>query len=81
MNYASRLWAAGGTAELHVWSGGFHGFDALYPDAALSRAARSTRTEWLRRAVERQTERTTGDTASRGAALDPRREALAQGRP
>lgn len=51
VDYASRIWAAGGTAELHVWSGGFHGFDALYPDAALSRAARTTRTEWLRRAI------------------------------
>ena len=51
VDYASRIWAAGGTAELHVWSGGFHGFDALYPDAALSRAARATRTDWLRRTI------------------------------
>ncbi|MEU7423028.1 alpha/beta hydrolase [Streptomyces sp. NPDC040750] len=47
--YASRLWRAGGAAELHVWPGGFHGFDALVPEAALSRAARAARVAWLRR--------------------------------
>ncbi|WP_062352676.1 alpha/beta hydrolase [Herbidospora yilanensis] len=47
--YATRIWAAGGRADLHVWDGGFHGFDALYPTAALSAEARRTRTEWLNR--------------------------------
>jgi acetyl esterase/lipase len=47
--YASRIWAAGGVAELHVWPGGFHGFDAFLPTAALSRAARAARIAWLRR--------------------------------
>ncbi|GID31596.1 alpha/beta hydrolase [Paractinoplanes brasiliensis] len=47
--YANRIWAAGGQAELHVWGGGFHGFDALFPGAALSAAARVTRTGWLSR--------------------------------
>ncbi|GAB1817135.1 alpha/beta hydrolase [Herbidospora sp. RD11066] len=47
--YASRIWAAGGRADLHVWDGGFHGFDALYPAAGLSVEARRTRTEWLNR--------------------------------
>ncbi|GLX92450.1 alpha/beta hydrolase [Herbidospora sp. NBRC 101105] len=47
--YATRIWAAGGRADLHVWDGGFHGFDALYPGAALSQEARRTRTEWLDR--------------------------------
>ncbi|MEV0564858.1 alpha/beta hydrolase [Dactylosporangium sp. NPDC050588] len=47
--YATRIWAAGGRAELHVWAGGWHGFDALYPHARLSVAARRTRTEWLSR--------------------------------
>ncbi|GAA4361861.1 hypothetical protein GCM10023145_39190 [Angustibacter luteus] len=27
--YAQRLWQAGGAAELHVLSGGFHGFCVL----------------------------------------------------
>ncbi|WBB68857.1 alpha/beta hydrolase [Micromonospora sp. WMMD812] len=49
VEYASRIWAAGGQAELHVWAGGFHGFDALYPAARVSAAARRTRTDWLGR--------------------------------
>jgi acetyl esterase/lipase len=49
--YASRIWAAGGQAELHVWAGGCHGFDALYPDARISTAARRARTEWLGRVL------------------------------
>lgn len=49
VDYATRLGAAGGRADLHVWSGGFHGFDALFPAAALSAAARATRTGWLAR--------------------------------
>lgn len=51
--YASRIWQAGGAAELHVWPGGFHGFDALAPEAALSRAARAARVAWLRRLLDR----------------------------
>ncbi|GHH45118.1 alpha/beta hydrolase [Lentzea cavernae] len=49
--YASRIWAAGGNAELHTWAGGFHGFDAIFPGARLSTAARRTRTEWLARTL------------------------------
>ena len=47
--YATGIWGAGGQAELHVWAGGFHGFDALFPQARLSVAARTTRSEWLAR--------------------------------
>ncbi|MCF3129640.1 alpha/beta hydrolase [Streptomyces olivochromogenes] len=47
--YASRLWQAGGVAELHVWPGGFHGFDGFAPQAALSQAARAAQLDWLRR--------------------------------
>lgn len=49
--YASRIWAAGGEAELHVWPGGFHGFDALFPQARLSLIARRTRSDWLARTL------------------------------
>jgi acetyl esterase/lipase len=49
--YASRIWAGGGRAELHIWAGGFHGFDALYPDAPISAAARQTRSEWIGRVL------------------------------
>ncbi|MER6466067.1 alpha/beta hydrolase [Streptomyces sp. NPDC001228] len=47
--YASRIWQAGGVAELHVWPGGFHGFDGFAPQAALSRSAREAHLDWLRR--------------------------------
>ncbi|MEU1577224.1 alpha/beta hydrolase [Streptomyces collinus] len=49
VTYASRIWQAGGTAELHVWPGGFHGFDSLVPEAALSVDARAAKLRWLRR--------------------------------
>jgi acetyl esterase/lipase len=49
VDYAQRIWQAGGSAELHVWPGGFHGFDLMVPRAALSRAARAARLQWLRR--------------------------------
>ncbi|MEU5264431.1 alpha/beta hydrolase fold domain-containing protein [Amycolatopsis sp. NPDC021455] len=49
ITYANRIWQAGGDAELHVWPGGFHGFDSLAPEAKVSRAARAARLTWLRR--------------------------------
>ncbi|MFM9587985.1 alpha/beta hydrolase [Streptomyces scabiei] len=49
VTYATRIWQAGGSAELHVWPGGFHGFDGLVPRAALSVDAREARLRWLRR--------------------------------
>lgn len=45
--YASGIWAAGGQAELHVWPGGFHGFDLLAPDAVLSREMMAARDAWM----------------------------------
>ncbi|MEU0484775.1 alpha/beta hydrolase [Streptosporangium sp. NPDC006013] len=51
VTYATRIWAAGGQAELHVWAGGFHGFDALYPHARISATARRTRNDWLARVL------------------------------
>ncbi|SNS23723.1 Acetyl esterase/lipase [Streptosporangium subroseum] len=51
VDYATRIWAAGGQAELHIWAGGFHGFDALYPQARVSATARRTRNDWLTRAL------------------------------
>jgi acetyl esterase/lipase len=47
--YATRIWQAGGVAELHVWPGGFHGFTGLAPDAAVSRVAIAAPGAWLRR--------------------------------
>ncbi|GAA5150070.1 alpha/beta hydrolase [Nocardioides marinquilinus] len=51
--YASRIWQAGGQAELHVWPGGFHGFDVVVPQAAISRDAVAARAAWLRRQLSR----------------------------
>ncbi|WP_314178435.1 alpha/beta hydrolase [Streptomyces winkii] len=51
VEYATRIWAAGGQAELHVWAGGFHGFDALFPHVRVSEAARRTRNDWLGRVL------------------------------
>ncbi len=51
--FASAIWAAGGQAELHVWAGGCHGFDTLFPQAPMSTTARRTRTDWLARVVSR----------------------------
>ncbi|GLY47399.1 alpha/beta hydrolase [Lentzea sp. NBRC 102530] len=51
VEFGSRLWRAGGDAELHVWPGGCHGFDQIAPEAALSRRARATRMAWLRRTL------------------------------
>lgn len=48
---ATRIWEAGGQAELHVWAGGFHGFDALYPHVRVSAAARQARGNWLTRVL------------------------------
>jgi acetyl esterase/lipase len=50
-DYATRIWADGGQTELHVWAGGFHGFDALYPQAHISTTARRTRSDWLARVL------------------------------
>ncbi|WP_017793530.1 alpha/beta hydrolase [Leucobacter salsicius] len=47
--YASRIWAAGGSAELHVWAGGYHGFNGFSPDAVVSQAANTARDSRWRR--------------------------------
>ncbi|MEO3811090.1 alpha/beta hydrolase fold domain-containing protein, partial [Sphaerisporangium sp. B11E5] len=53
VEYATRIWAAGGQADLHIWAGGFHAFDALFPEASLSITARRTRNDWLTRVLTR----------------------------
>ena len=47
--YASRIWQAGGKAELHVWPGGIHAFDREVPEARISKAAVAARHNWLER--------------------------------
>ncbi|MFG2082057.1 alpha/beta hydrolase [Micromonospora tulbaghiae] len=52
VTYASRIWAAGGQAELHMWAGGFHGFAALFPHVRVSAAARRAQADWLGRVLD-----------------------------
>ncbi|AHH19200.1 alpha/beta hydrolase family protein [Nocardia nova SH22a] len=52
VDYAAALSRAGVTVDLHMWGGGFHGFDQI-SQAALAQASSSTRTEYFRRALER----------------------------
>jgi hypothetical protein len=47
--YASAIWAAGGVAELHIWAGGYHAFEEIVPQAAISVAAHETRTRFVAR--------------------------------
>ncbi len=45
--FAGRIWAAGGDAELHVWSGGFHAFDIFAPHTVPARGMIRTRDAWV----------------------------------
>ncbi len=47
--FASRIWASGGDAELHVWPGGFHAFEFIAPHAPLTVDAHTARHRWLAR--------------------------------
>ncbi|MGP3776156.1 alpha/beta hydrolase [Streptomyces sp. SDT5-1] len=49
--YASALWAAGVQAELHIWPGGFHGFDLTAPHTALAHAMTAARNAWVARTL------------------------------
>lgn len=51
--FASRIWSCGGDCELHVWPGGYHGFELLVPTARLSRDAVEARSRWLARVLGR----------------------------
>ncbi|WP_194903920.1 alpha/beta hydrolase [Catenulispora rubra] len=45
--FASTIWAGGGNAELHVWPGGYHGFEQMAPASALAVKAVAARKQWL----------------------------------
>ncbi|MFJ9041826.1 alpha/beta hydrolase [Streptomyces sp. NPDC102406] len=60
VTFADRIWRACGDAELHVFPGGFHGFDFFVPTARLSRDARTARLNWLRRTLAAPRRRTGG---------------------
>ncbi|MFM9500314.1 alpha/beta hydrolase [Streptomyces galilaeus] len=49
--YASSIWAAGGSADLHVWAGGFHLYELVAADTVIGTASREARTSWVRRTL------------------------------
>lgn len=49
VDYATRLWAAGGEAELHVWPGAYHCFEIVAPSAGVSRQTLQARSDWIAR--------------------------------
>jgi len=51
IEYAQRIWAAGGDCELYVSSGGHHGFGGFSPDTLVSRSADEVAQNWYRRVL------------------------------
>ena len=51
VEYASRVWAAGGILDLHVYAGAMHSYKQLAPDSPVSRAAAAGMDDWLARVV------------------------------
>ena len=47
--FASLIWACGVDAELHVWAGGYHGWEMFAPGAALTSDATEARHRWMAR--------------------------------
>ena len=50
--YAGGIWAAGGIAELHVWPGGFHGYEMVAPQARIAQLTWDARKNWLLRLLQ-----------------------------
>lgn len=50
--YAKNLSEAGVSVDLHVWAGGFHGFDMMAGHSALARASQWVRDNFIRRALD-----------------------------
>ncbi|MDF5754564.1 alpha/beta hydrolase [Spongiactinospora sp. TRM90649] len=51
VEFATRVWATGGQAELHVWAGGYHGFSGS-SDAPVAHAAQAAKLSWLQRILD-----------------------------
>ncbi|PWY86580.1 alpha/beta-hydrolase [Aspergillus sclerotioniger CBS 115572] len=52
--FATKLWACGVSADLHVWPGCWHGFDIFVPDAPASRKAAKARLKWLQKLLAKE---------------------------
>ncbi|KAI1434489.1 alpha/beta hydrolase fold-3 domain-containing protein [Xylaria sp. CBS 124048] len=46
--FASKLWAAGVNAELHIWPGGPHGYDRIAPNAPIAKKSKEMRLAWMK---------------------------------
>ncbi|KUJ14453.1 alpha/beta-hydrolase [Mollisia scopiformis] len=47
VQFVDRIWRAGGKAELHVWAGAFHRWQAFAPEARVSVEADGVRGRWI----------------------------------
>ncbi|PRY13945.1 alpha/beta hydrolase [Kineococcus rhizosphaerae] len=50
--YASKLWEGGVAAELHVWPGGTHGWEAFIPGSVMAHTATAARESWVTRLLQ-----------------------------
>ncbi|KAI9147090.1 Carboxylesterase NlhH [Paramyrothecium foliicola] len=50
--FASKLWASGSTAELHIWPGAYHGFDMLRIESPIANASIKAKQSWVKRLLE-----------------------------
>jgi acetyl esterase/lipase len=49
--YASKIWADGGDAELHVWPGGTHAHEFIAPHGAIGSRAWDAKLAWVSRII------------------------------
>jgi acetyl esterase/lipase len=54
--FASKLWASGIQAELHIWPGVYHGSETSVPAAAISKLAKQARISWIERMFAKKAE-------------------------
>lgn len=47
IEYANRIWRAGGEATLHVWGGAFHACDVFAPHTAVAQQMIAARNRWV----------------------------------
>ncbi|KAE8159198.1 putative lipase/esterase [Aspergillus tamarii] len=52
IQFAQRLWQDGVQCELHVWPGGFHAFEILFPTAELSVTASKAKIGWIKQLLQ-----------------------------
>lgn len=67
--FASKLWASGIQAELHIWPGAFHGSEGVAPAATLTKMAVDTRMAWIERTFGRKAPQAASDLPMTGVSL------------